>query len=149
MTDRGKFITLEGIEGTGKSTQCALLCDYLRGHGVDVVETREPGGTALGESIRMLLLSPKGDGPSARAELLLFLAARAQLVTAYDLSDESVEKIRDALAKLTGNEVALEVETDPSLIGGVVTKVGDLVLDGSIKTQLLNMKETLKRSETV
>jgi dTMP kinase len=81
MADRGKFITLEGIEGTGKTTQCALLCDYLRGHDVEVVETREPGGTSLGESIRPLLLSPETDGPSARAELLLFLAARSQLVT--------------------------------------------------------------------
>jgi dTMP kinase len=81
MADRGKFITLEGIEGTGKTTQCALLCDYLRAHDIDVVETREPGGTSLGESIRKLLLSPEADGPSARPELLLFLAARSQLVT--------------------------------------------------------------------
>jgi dTMP kinase len=81
MVDRGKFITLEGIEGTGKTTQCALLCDYVRGHGVDVVETREPGGTSLGESVRKILLSPEGDGPSAQTELLLFLAARSQLVT--------------------------------------------------------------------
>jgi dTMP kinase len=80
MADRGKFITLEGIEGTGKTTQCALLCDYLRGHGIDVVETREPGGTSLGEEIRRLLLSPEGEGPGIEAELLLFLAARAQLV---------------------------------------------------------------------
>jgi len=81
MADRGKFITFEGIEGTGKTTQCALLCDYLRGHGIDIVETREPGGTSLGESIRALLLSPEAEGPTARAELLLFLAARSQLVT--------------------------------------------------------------------
>jgi dTMP kinase len=79
-TERGKFITLEGVEGTGKTTQVALLCDYLRGHDVDVVETREPGGTPLGESARRLLLEPGDDAPSARAELLLFLAARAQLV---------------------------------------------------------------------
>jgi dTMP kinase len=81
MVNRGKFITLEGIEGTGKTTHCALLRDYLRGHGVDVVETREPGGTSLGENIRKLLLSPEGEHPSARSELLLFLAARSQLVT--------------------------------------------------------------------
>ncbi len=78
-TERGKFITLEGVEGTGKTTQCALLCDYLRRHDVDVLETREPGGTPLGENARKLLLEPGDDAPSARAELLLFLAARAQL----------------------------------------------------------------------
>lgn len=81
MADRGKFITLEGIEGTGKTTQCGRLCDYLRAHDIDVVETREPGGTSLGESIRGLLLSPNADGPSTQSELLLFLAARSQLVT--------------------------------------------------------------------
>ena len=79
-TERGKFITLEGVEGTGKTTQCALLCDYLRARDVDILETREPGGTPLGESIRKLLLEPGDDAPSVRAELLLFLAARAQLV---------------------------------------------------------------------
>jgi dTMP kinase len=78
-TERGKFITLEGVEGTGKTTQCALLCDYLRGHDIDVLETREPGGTPLGENARRLLLEPGDDAPSAQAELLLFLAARAQL----------------------------------------------------------------------
>jgi len=80
MDSRGKFITLEGVEGTGKTTQSALLCDYLRAHDIDVVETREPGGTPLGEGIRPLLLSQRQKAPSARAELLLFLAARAQLV---------------------------------------------------------------------
>ena len=81
MNDRGKFITLEGVEGTGKTTQCALLCDFLRGHGIGVLETREPGGTSLGEEIRRLLLSPADSAPTAMSELLLFLAARAQLVS--------------------------------------------------------------------
>jgi len=75
--------------------------------------------------------------------------ARAGLVTASDLSSESVERIRQALSKYTGKDVVLEVEKNPTLIGGIVTTIGDLVLDGSIRTQLLNMKETLKRSETV
>jgi len=75
--------------------------------------------------------------------------ARASLVSAYELSSEAVEKIRTALSKRTGKDVILEVEQDPSLIGGIVTRIGDLVLDGSIKTQLLGMRESLKRGEGV
>jgi F-type H+-transporting ATPase subunit delta len=63
------------------------------------------------------------------------------------LSAETIEKIRSALSRKTGKEVVLEVEQDPGLIGGIITRIGDLVLDGSIKTQLLNMKESLKRGE--
>ncbi len=74
---------------------------------------------------------------------------RAQLVSAVDLSSEIVDRIREALSARTGKEVILQVEQDPSLIGGIVTKIGDLVLDGSIKTQLLNMRESLKRGESV
>ena len=75
--------------------------------------------------------------------------ARASLVSATALSEETVEKIRKALCQKTGKEVLLDVEQDPSLIGGIVTRIGDLVLDGSIKTQLLNMRESLKRGESV
>jgi len=74
---------------------------------------------------------------------------RATLTSAAVLSEESAEKIRAALSKMTGKEVSLTVEHDPSLIGGIVTRIGDLVLDGSIKTQLLNMRESLKRGESV
>jgi F-type H+-transporting ATPase subunit delta len=71
--------------------------------------------------------------------------ASASLVSATELSAEAVEKIRSALSKKTGKEIVLDVKQDPGLIGGIVTKIGDLVLDGSIKTQLLNMRESLKR----
>jgi F-type H+-transporting ATPase subunit delta len=74
--------------------------------------------------------------------------ARASLVSANKLSGETVEKIRTALSKKTGKEIVLEVKEDPGLIGGIVTRIGDLVLDGSIKTQLLNMRESLKRGES-
>jgi F-type H+-transporting ATPase subunit delta len=73
--------------------------------------------------------------------------ARASLVSASALTAEAIEKIRSALSRKTGKEVVLQVEQDPGLIGGIVTRIGDLVLDGSIKTQLLNMRETLKRGE--
>ncbi len=75
--------------------------------------------------------------------------ARASIVSANELSSEAVEKIRKALSKKTGKDIVLNIKTDPALIGGVVTKIGDLVLDGSIKTQLLNMRESLKRGESV
>jgi len=75
--------------------------------------------------------------------------ARASVISATELSSDAVEKIRDSLSRMTGKEVKLEVEKDTSLIGGIVTKIGDLVLDGSIKTQLLNMRESLKRGESV
>ena len=75
--------------------------------------------------------------------------ARASLVSATQLSSETVEKIRKTLSERTDKEIILEVEQDPSLIGGIVTRIGDLVLDGSIKTQLLNMRESLKKGEGV
>jgi len=72
------FITFEGLDGSGKSTQAELLAEALRGTGLDVVTTREPGGTPLCEHVRELLLS--GDGISPWAEAALFTAARAELV---------------------------------------------------------------------
>ena len=75
--------------------------------------------------------------------------ARASLTSATELSDDAVEKIRASLSQMTNKDVKLDVKQDPSLIGGIVTQIGDLVLDGSIKTQLLNMRESLKRGETV
>lgn len=74
--------------------------------------------------------------------------ARASLVSATELPEETVDKIRSALSKKTGKDIVLEVEQDPELIGGIVTRIGDLVLDGSIKTQLRNMRESLKRGES-
>ncbi|MBQ1345539.1 MAG: dTMP kinase [Kiritimatiellae bacterium] len=77
---RGRFITFEGGEGCGKSTQVARLRAALERRGVAVMLTREPGGTRLAELIRGLLKDEREDPPCDRSELLLFLAARAQLV---------------------------------------------------------------------
>ncbi|GAB6041903.1 dTMP kinase [Endothiovibrio diazotrophicus] len=74
----GRFITIEGTEGGGKSTQMAHVERYLKGRGVEVVLTREPGGTELGEALRELLLGHRHDGMSSDAELLMMFAARAQ-----------------------------------------------------------------------
>ena len=80
MTARGKFITLEGGEGAGKSTQLRALAAALRERGIEVVETREPGGSDGAEKIRELLLEGADERWGARAEALLFGAARADHV---------------------------------------------------------------------
>lgn len=77
---RGVFISLEGGEGAGKSTLLAGLRDHLVGQGIDLVQTREPGGTPLGEALRAILLDPAMRGMGAESELLMMFASRAQLV---------------------------------------------------------------------
>ncbi len=75
--------------------------------------------------------------------------AQASLVSATELSSETIKKIQDGLSKMAGKKVVLEVRQDPELIGGIVARIGDLVLDGSVKTQMLKMRESLKRGESV
>ena len=96
------FVSFEGIDGSGKSTQARLLADALRQRGQTVVEVREPGGTDVGERIRRLVLDPDA-WVDSRAELLLFSAARAQLVA---------EVVRPALAE--GATVIADRYTDSS-----------------------------------
>ena len=78
MSSPGRFVTVEGGEGVGKSTNMAFVADMLRDAGIDFVETREPGGTPLAEQLRELLLSPREETVDATAELLMVFAARAQ-----------------------------------------------------------------------
>ena len=87
---RGKFITFEGPEGGGKSTHVRMLAERLRAEGRTVLVTREPGGTPLAEKIRGLVREELDDPPVTRSEVLLFLAARAQVVS---------QVIRPALAR--------------------------------------------------
>ena len=75
---RGRFITFEGLDGVGKSTQLENLAAALRSRGLDVITTREPGGTAVGEKLRAVLLSSRTSGLSPLAELALMFADRAQ-----------------------------------------------------------------------
>ncbi len=79
-TVRGKFITLEGLDGCGKSTQMEKLAGVLRQHEIDVVTTREPGGTGIGERIRGVLLDSRTAGLDPHAEMALMFASRAQLI---------------------------------------------------------------------
>lgn len=78
---QGIFITFEGIDGSGKDTQAKLLAKYFKNKGYSVIRTREPGGTSIGEKIRKILLSPKIGRVDQRAEVLLFAASRAQIVS--------------------------------------------------------------------
>lgn len=98
------FISLEGNDGTGKTTQCRLLCDRLSSFGIDVVSTREPGGCPISEKIRKLLLDNNNMGMTKITEALLFAAARAQHV---------YEVIKPALK--SGNVVVSERYLDSSL----------------------------------
>ncbi|MDR3274149.1 MAG: dTMP kinase [Puniceicoccales bacterium] len=110
----GKFITFEGIEGCGKSTQIQLLAEWLTSIGKSVVLTREPGGTELGEQIRALLKGGcAGEIFSSKAELLLFEASRAQHVEG---------KILPALAR--GDDVLCDRFFDSSIVyQGVARKI--------------------------
>lgn len=101
---QGYFITLEGPDGCGKTTQLEFLADYIRGTGLEVLTTREPGGVAAAEKIRKLLLDPKLK-LAPRAETLLYLAARAEHI---------YEKIRPALE--VGKVVICDRFTDSTLV---------------------------------
>jgi dTMP kinase len=101
--ERGKFITFEGLDGVGKSTQLEKLAVHLRQQGLKVIKTREPGGTLLGEQLRTVLLSSRTSGLSPLAELALMFADRAQDID---------EKILPALAR--GQWVLCDRFTDSS-----------------------------------
>jgi dTMP kinase len=111
------FVSFEGVDGSGKSTQARLLEEHLRGLGRDVVATREPGGTALGEELRRLVLN--GPEISPWAEAALFAAARAE---------HAAEVIRPAIAR--GADVVCDRFVDSSLAyQGIARGLGlDLVL---------------------
>lgn len=105
MTARGRFITFEGPEGSGKSTQLRLLGERLRSAGRDVLETQEPGGTSIGIQIRHVLLDAKNRELCPTAELLLMFASRAQNV------DESILPALSA-----GRTVLSDRFTDSTLV---------------------------------
>jgi len=92
---QGRFVSFEGIEGCGKTTQIALLSEYLKKHSIAHTITREPGGTAVGEGIRKVLLNSETIRLTAASELLLFYASRSQNIQ---------EKIKPALER---NEIVI------------------------------------------
>ena len=129
----GLFITLEGIDGTGKSTQLRLLVRYLKRRGLPVRVTREPGGTRLGEGIRKILLDSKNTHLSSLAELALMYAARAQHLE---------EVIRPALAK--GQIVVSDRYNDASIayqgygrkLGVATVRAFDRIVSGRTQPDL-------------
>jgi dTMP kinase len=115
---RGLFVTFEGIDGCGKSTQMRLLIDRLRAEGHDVVETVEPGGTPIGKQIRRVLLDARNQEISATAELLLYFASRAQNVD---------QVIRPAVE--AGHIVVSDRYTDSTMVyQGIARGLGEQVV---------------------
>lgn len=100
---KGKFITIEGLEGAGKSTQIEYICSYLQLKGIEVVKTREPGGSDIGEKIRKLLLDDEFCSMHSDTELLLMFSARNEHIN---------QKIKPALA--IGKWVVSDRFTDSS-----------------------------------
>lgn len=133
---RGKFITFEGGEGTGKSTQARKLAERLQAKGIPTLVTREPGGTPLGEDIRGLILKDRPQDPMT--ELLLFAAARAEHMTAvirpalddgtWVISDRFIDSTRVYQGKLYSIEPEF-IKTLEHYIVGHDTPILTLILD--------------------
>ena len=125
---KGYFISVEGGDGSGKSTQMQNIEAYLKAHGQEVLRTREPGGTPVAEKIRELILDPANQSLTGRAEMLLYAAARAQHVE---------EKILPALK--AGKTVLSDRFTDSSIayqgigrgLGGMVAEVNRIETGGT------------------
>ena len=113
---KGKFITIDGVEGAGKSTQIKFICDYLEAKGINVVLTREPGGTDLGEKIRELLLSTTTKSMHSDSELLLMFAARNEhihhkIIPALEKGDWVLsDRFTDASYAYQGGGRGLDIE---------------------------------------
>jgi len=125
--NKGLFITFEGPEGSGKTTQSLLLFNYLQSKGYNCIHTREPGGTTIAESLRQILLNPSTD-VSPLTELLLYIAGRAQhtdelILPALKRGDIVVcERYRDAAVAYQGSGRKIPVDT--------IEKLNDIATHG-------------------
>lgn len=145
---KGRFITFEGPEGSGKSTQIKLLDNYLKKRGLKTLCIREPGNTLIGERIRKILLDPKNKKMSCISEMLLYMSARSQLVK--EIIKPALKKGRTVISdRFLDSTLAYQgfgLGVDRSLI----KKLGRAVCQG-IKPDLtifldVNIKEGLKRA---
>lgn len=122
------IITFEGSEGCGKSTQSKMLCQYLRSKGLKVIYLREPGGTNISEKIRRILLDHRNDSMSSVCEMLLYMAARAQIVEEVikpALKQGKVvvcDRFLDSTIAYQGYGLGMDIKT--------IKYIGDLVTSG-------------------
>ncbi len=146
-----KLITFEGIEGCGKTTQIKLLGDYLRKKGYTIYETREPGGTLIGDQIRRILLNPENKGINDITELLLYEACRAQLikelrVKSAELGVKGKDEIIILCDRFTDSTIAYQgygrgidkevIKELNKIASGGVKPVLTILLDLDVKTGL-------------
>jgi len=153
---RGRFITFEGPEGGGKTTQARRLVERLEAAGVKAIYTREPGGTRLGEEIRrMLQFDSAGEPPCAQSEVLLFAASRAQLVRRVILPqlEQGIWVVADRFADSTtvyqgygrGFSVEQMLQINEFAIDGAVPDL-TLLLDVDVDTGLQRLEERHRRN---
>ena len=145
---RSGFIVLEGPDGSGKTTQAARLVDWLRGQGLDVVACRDPGGTALGDRLRSILLDRSTSPMTMRAEMLLYMASRAQLV------DEIIRPALDAGRIVVSDRYLLSNVAYQGAAGGLgadeVWRVGAIATAGLMPalTLLIDVPLEVARTRT-
>jgi dTMP kinase len=153
---RGKFITFEGLDGCGKSTQLEKLAVALREQQIDVVTTREPGGTAIGERIRAVLLDSRTAGLDSEAEMALMFASRAQLIAEVilpslaagkwvlcDRFTDSTEAYQGAGREL-GSAVVLELH---KLLCGHVWPDLTILMDSDVNSSVSRARRRNKTAE--
>ena len=147
---RGKFITLEGGEGVGKTTNLVFIREYLQQHNIPVVMTREPGGTVVAEKIRHLLLDKDSETISEQAELLLIFAARAQHIKhviepALALGEWVVcDRFTDATYAYQGGGRNMRISTIEwleNLVQGNLRPDLTLLLDAPVETGIERARE--------
>ena len=150
---KGIFISFEGIEGTGKSTQARLLSDFLKGNNIEHVLTEEPGGTAIGREIRGLLLSVEHDRMDSLTELLLYAASRRQHMKEVILpalkaglavvTDRFSDSTRAYQGHARGMEPALIESLDMAVTGGLKPDL-TVLLDIDAETGLMRNRRINK-----
>lgn len=128
MAGKGWFITVEGVDGCGKSTQAVLIADALEASGLDVLRLREPGGVAISEQIRGILLDPANGEMGDVCELLLYEAARAQLV--HEVVAPALSAGRTVVCDRFYDSTTAYQAFAAGLDRGMVARANELAVDG-------------------
>jgi dTMP kinase len=125
---RGKFIVFDGNEGCGKSTQAGMVRDRLIGLGLDVLLVRDPGTTRIGEQIRQILLNPENTDMGMRCEMLLYMAARAQMMT--EIIQPALDRGQVVLSdRFISSTLAYQLGGD-GLTAAEIRAVGEIAVSG-------------------